>query len=403
MIFKFSQKPTMPIPDGTTSNVSVQTKPQMPVPDGTTSEPMGVKDMFGQVWPVNSNMGKMLVNTAISQGTKPDYVYNIEQAVSPAQTPSSVSVHDLPPVKRTPINVKIPAVAEMQQAIIALSKDIASQDVLHSAKTDGNLQQIEGADPFLNFLVTNYMQAAPKTGQQVVSGDMGMPIKQETTTKLENFKGMLNTLKNIGSRGSEQTPDGIWGFRTNNALNNIYALAYTLMHVQKDINIEPSIYTEEDLIELHDNIPEDSKVLTTDQKVLSAIVITKNLNKFRAVYDSFREKVLNNPTLKSKITQEQPLLIKKPVSSTTPLSQYERDLYSKYKTTELNTIVNGQTVTVMPFNLFNIDNFKKYLKSKAPIIGLSKEELDAIQKSTPEGQMLVNKFLTEIANSMGQE
>ena len=57
------------------------------------ANPTGIKDLFGEVWALSSNHGRMLEETAKENGVKPDYVYDtqIEFPEGPeSQTPTPV-------------------------------------------------------------------------------------------------------------------------------------------------------------------------------------------------------------------------------------------------------------------------------------------------------------------------
>lgn len=319
---------------------------------------------------------------------------------------SGVNVRDLPDA---PGNLfyqhgTVP-IKKMQQAIISLAKDLAST-VSNTTDTQTNSgEYLAGTDPFLNFLVTAYMKKAGKVGKQFTTADQHVPGRVDTAKELDNFKGVLHTLQRIGTpnkQGGEQAPDGDWGPRTNNALLNIYALAKTLIDVQRDMGINFEGYTENDLRQLGENIPETHNIDLND-KIKRAQTITSNLERFRAVYDSFRDKVLHDPNISPFLSQQKPLMtVSTKIEDIAPLSnltESEKELYKQQGNRELDTTVNGQPVKITPIDLTNVHNFKSYLMDK---MGQSAKLTPAQRVAIEQGnQNILKKFLSEVITGLG--
>lgn len=291
----------------------------------------------------------------------------------------------------------------MQQEMINLARNIASHNINNtSPRPLGSIEPdtLQGADPFMNFLVNNYMNSAKLSGQQVINVDNRNPAKLNTAKLNDNFKGVLQSITTIGSSGAEQRPDGNWGPKTNNGLKQIYALAYALMKVQHDMDMEVPSYTDADLNELYSNIPQDINI-NINEKIKRASIINKNLKKFEAVYDNFRDKVLNDPNYSAHITQNKPLITaKKEIKNTNSLNEYDQRSYIQQQKSPLDVTLNGKPVRIAPINLYNMNNFKKYLSYQADAKVITPEELNAINKGD---QATLNKFLIEIANELGKE
>jgi hypothetical protein len=355
-------------------------------PANTQRVATGVKDLVGEVWPINSAMGRKLIDAAEDAGVKPDYVYD-EQLGKPTDTISG-------PAKRTGPGLLDDAhqspsflaqglqpVKQMQQAIIDLSKDISSENLVNNSSSDA----------FLNFLVNAYMNTAKTTGKQ----------SPDVNAKHDNFKFMLQTITRIGGQGKEQVPDGKWGPKTNNALQQIYSLAYALMQVVKAMGKELGGYTEQDLVELYNNIPKQVENVDINEKVERSSILAKNINKLRALYDDFREKIFNHPTYSAHISQQKPLYIKKNQKSVGPaLDDREKSLYEQHKSTELDVTLNGKQITIMPYNLSSLENFKKFLVSKGNMVGISPEQLKVVNSGD---KTLLSHFLTQISNELNKE
>lgn len=400
-----------------------------PRPSLSANQPVAIKDLMGEIWTLDSAMGRMLENTAREHGVRPEYVtqQELDAHNAKAQQPSVQTIKgpDGKEVKvetdfnivnkpegqpATPTNDTsafyqqgLAPVKQMQQALVNLSKDIASHNIMDAAdRTTAKGDLLTGSNPFLNFLVSSYMNVAKTTGKQLVNTDEKQPVRMDTAKMNDNFKGVLQTITRIGTPGSERAPDGNWGPRTNNALKQIYSLAYALTKVTEDMGVKlSSMYGEQDLLEFYNNIPQEPNQINVHEKVKRAAVLAKNLDKLRALYDSFRETIFNNPTYKAHISQEKPLFVKKHDQPIGPaLNKYEQSLYQKHKSTEIDIALNGRMTAIMPYDLSSMDTFKKFLSSKAQIVGITPEQLDAIKKGD---KMVLNTFLMEVADGLNKE
>lgn len=295
----------------------------------------------------------------------------------------------------------ISSVKAMQQAVINFARYVANHQI-HSVPdrqtTKG--ETLTGSNPFMNFLVSAYMNKAKTQGKQLVNTDEKQPTRMETSKELDNFKGVLQSIGRIGSHGTEQKPDGIWGERTNSALKNIYALAFALVSVQNDMNIQISNYTDKDLSELYNNIPQDITNLDTSKKAILATALAKNIDKLRALYDNFREKVLNNQTYQAQIAQEKPLMSNKNEvkSISQVLSKEEQDTLEQNQNSLLNTKINGRDVVIKPSVFSSLDAFKEFLKNASKSGALSEQEL--ANALSDNGNELLQHYLKEAGENI---
>jgi hypothetical protein len=390
-----------------TPTTNVPTPPAAPPAAPTASkEPIAVRDLMGEEWPINSARGLQEVSNATENGQKPDYVYEVAPATSqhaPAQkAPAVPGQQSVPQGNGGFYQQGLAPVKAMQQALINLSRDIASHSIQsvqdrHSKGDDPSGDLLNGANSFMNFMVSNYMNKAKATGKQLVNTDIGQPVRMETSKENDNFKGILDTIRRIGGQGKEQSPDGDWGVRTNNALQQVYSLAHALMSIVADMGLHLTGYGEGDLGELYAAIPKDITKVSLNDKVGMANIITKNLDKLRGLYDSFRETILDNPTYAAQISQAKPLVIRKAKAGTNPLNDGEKNAYEQYKSTELDATLNGKKVVVMPYDLFSMDNFKKFLNKYKS--ALSPEELVAVNKGDNQ---TISKLLGEVSTGLEQ-
>lgn len=399
-------KPSVTKPEATTAvspvsqnipfdNIPAKFKP----PAGTT----GIMDWKGETWDLNSAMAKKLIDIAVENNVMPKYIKeegNIQIAPK-NKVPSKEEVIDTSTDSAsgnefyqqglTPIKI-------MQQKLIDVAREIANHnihDVADRRTEDG--EYLTGSNPFMNFLVSSYMNKANPVGKQFVNVEEKMPTRIDTAKENDNFKGVLKTIQQLGSfgAGKEQKADGIWGPRTNNALKQIYSLAYALIELQNDMGITNQSYSNADLTELYSNIPSDSEKININQKVKNANIITNNLNKFKEFYASFREKILNNSNYAAQISQTKPLLTTAPKKEL----QVDKNSLEQHKDTPVEAIVNGNKLNITPNNLVNLNSFKQFLQQNNNLqaFNLSAEDQEELSKNNP---MIVNKLLSQVIDGL---
>ena len=268
----------------------------------------------------------------------------------------------------------------MQEAMIKLAYDVGNHQIHDNPD----------AGAFMNFLVTNYANQATPTGKQTIQTktDIGQPLAQQVAkTPNDNFKGFINSMSQLGTVGTRNKADGIWGEMTNNALKQIYSLANLLLKVQQDMGFDVSAY-ETIINELQSNIPATTKGININDLIQRANIITPDLLKLRALYDNFREKVLNDPNYAAQIKQEKPLL-----AATTSEKQkpFPVQGYEQHKNTPVYIRINGQGLYIYPSNLDSVENFKKFLAIPTNL---------AAFKLSPEEQKLLDKNDSNTINKM---
>ncbi len=245
------------------------------------------------------------------------------------------------------------AVSEMQNALINLSKTM-SQNYLTSI--DPQTHERGGSDPFGNFLVSQYVNNENVVGKQFVNVDLGEPNRSATSMANKSLRGVISTLGRVGSPGSEKGVDGIWQTRTNNALKQAAAVASSLLQLQKDMGIESKLYSQEDLAQLKNNIPESYAKLG-DTAASRAKILTPNLNKLSKFYLEFEKNILNQPKYKQLITQEKAFTTHKKIEE---LDKEDQEFIN----TNIRQNVPGVNINGKPVALGDIatlESFKRFL------------------------------------------
>ena len=134
-----------------------------------------------------------------------------------------------------------------------------------------------GSDSFLTTMMNRHVNKSDMVGIADMSVQGAQAGKQSDLIKL------LESLKTFG-KGLNK-PDGAWGPYTNNALKNLYAITQAMLGMLSNLNINQNVYTDKDLQDLKQNIPQDPKHIQDADA--SATEITKNIAKVKMLLGSF--------------------------------------------------------------------------------------------------------------------
>ena len=162
-----------------------------------------------------------------------------------------------------------------------------------------------------------------------------------------------------------------------------------------------TMYSEQDLAELRGKIPSHANEIDLVEKDRRAPVITKNLGKLQAVYDSFREQVLHG--YGAQVSQQKPLFsmptkLSKPQAA--PINEHEKGLYNKYFNKPIIATINHKQVQVSPADLESMGSFGDFLNRSKDQLGLDQETLNKINRGD---QSVLSSYLTEFSESLEQE
>jgi len=124
--------------------------------------------------------------------------------------------------------------------------------------------------------------------------------KHKTQTDIYELDAVMNTLSRIGSEKSELNPDGVWGFRTDNALRNILGFTYALLQLEGDFGLTNNIYPPGNWEKFKQLLSgykvENGKIIMSpEDKINRASEITKHLQLITKLYNQFRKEVTARP------------------------------------------------------------------------------------------------------------
>jgi hypothetical protein len=254
--------------------------------------------------------------------------------VAPRTAPTRESKHSEAPAARPaqPVSLSVPAVKEMQKAILNIANILSSSDVTAlqgnkeglekgpqsraitnqqvGAPTAGDKEYLGGNDPFGNFIVQKYLPKESVTGKQFINTDVAGGANRMNAASLpKNLRGVIDSMKRIGtpgSAGTEKSVDGIWQDRTNNALYLIADLASAMMRLITDMGIAPvaGIPVIGDFVNLipksYTDMKSPAEISQTAQKLLPY------LNSIATFFTNLKPAVLDNKEIRKYVDQKEP-------------------------------------------------------------------------------------------------
>lgn len=287
------------------------------------------------------------------------------------------------------VSSSVAAVKEMQKSIlefanVASSSDVTSMRGNQTGKQQAGQEYLGGSDPFGDFLATSVRESSP-TGQQYLNVDVKSPNRSNTGIEDTGLRGIIDTIKRIGtpgSQGTEKSVDGVWGERTNNALKNISALANAMLHLANDMGISMPGLTDSTVETFNKYVPEKTSDLTENKKTAIAQALTKQIQNLSKVFGYFRKTVLENKQYRSYIDQNKSFIQYKQREETkdgrATLSDQEKKMTAGVSTTGIpdvrfSNVKNEANNWVSLNDLNNMDSFSQLMSR------LGRDPKDTIQ------------------------
>lgn len=281
----------------------------------------------------------------------------------------------------------IPAVKEMQQAMQVLAFAVMrdSNTATMAAKPLDALQP--GATPdviaakkgFNDFIAEQYLGGLDDSKKGVEwTTDREVttyPGKSKTQTDIYELDAVMDTLRRIGIGTNEFRDDGVWGFRTDNALRNMLGFAYALLQLEGDFGLQNPHYTLDNWKEFSSLLSgyqaAGGKIdLSPEEQTEKASGITKHLKAVTNLYNQFRQQVTARPEFRPLLEGKRSFEKYDPVgTSRDALSQQEEALVNsptaratgvRYQAPDMP----GGNLAYIPLSaLKSKEDFEKFLKS----------------------------------------
>ena len=330
----------------------------------------------------NRNISEKIVSKNISVPERAGRTENIpEKSKSIAPTKPSISSNQM--------GSSIPAVKEMQKAILNIANIISSTDVTSMSGnqdaqmkgpqsrslgkevpggpavfpgTEQDKEYLGGSDPFGNFIVQNFFPPNTSSKQFVNVDVKGGTERTEQSIAPTNLRGIIDTIKRIGTPGTaatEKSVDGIWKERTNNALHLIKDLVIAMYKFTAAMHIP--VQGLEKFGAYVKAIPEKyTDMKSQDEITAKANEITPLLNNLSVFFTNFKSQILENKKLRESIDQ------KKPFASYNK-RQFKNDDIAQLSLLELpgikfDWIQNPTQNYITLKELSGIDEFKKFIE-----------------------------------------
>lgn len=246
-------------------------------------------------------------------GYRPDFA-----KTSPAPDKSSVKKS---PTRHAPARTSgSPEIQEMQKAIQEFAdasvryrrskdpkKDDRGRTVLENGKPVYNIDPSDSRRDFNDFLAENFSANADIHGNEYSPDESHTSQESKMPTDIIQLNNVIDGLRRIGSGEKEKMSDGVWDFRTTNAVRNVYAFASALVAASEALVMgglanDPSMFKGSDLQALGKAIPKDGA--SQEELVNAANIITPLVKKLTRFFDFYSKKVMNHPAYKRYIESD---------------------------------------------------------------------------------------------------
>lgn len=203
-------------------------------------------------------------------------------------------------------------IRNMQKAIQNFANQVSTYKI--DSKNPTKVAPEDKRKDFNDFLAEQYSAGSKIHGEEFDTSPEATSQDQKRPTDIIELDNVIDGLRRIGPGKKESMSDGIWDFRTNNAIKNIYAIADALIRVSDDFGgIFPNsakAFRYADLKKMDSAIPKEKD----PRKVPSAILNQKSsiliplIDKLTEFYNIYSKYVLNHPAYKGYIEKSKPLI-----------------------------------------------------------------------------------------------
>lgn len=232
-------------------------------------------------------------------------------------------------------------------------------------------KEAAGRVAFSNFITEHYMNQSDVKGVEFDPDHNKTQLVDKDPSKPTRMSVVMDTMSRTGGPNAESKPDGKWGPRTNSALRNAYALAFSLLKMATDfkLNPPPRSYSEADLGELKGLIPAQAGDISLTTKMTNAKQISKHLEAIINLFTEVKNRILEKPAYKSYIEGTQAYATYQ--KDTSPSPQMIQDLDKKFTNMKVNG--NGadgrpKSVPVTVSDLATPQAFQLWLQTNLPTV-----------------------------------
>lgn len=348
-------------------------------------------------------------------GYKPDFAKTTPVATPVKKTPGKPGV--VRPASSAEIKEMQHAIQEFADATVRYrrskdaKKDGKGKTVLEHGKPVYDVDPTDARRDFNDFLAENFSANADIRGNEFSPNSEDVTQESKMPTDIIQLNNVIDGLRRIGPGNKESMSDGVWDFRTTNAVKNVYAFATALVAASEALIMggtsnDPNMFKKSDLQSLGRAIPKESA--SKEELVNSAKTITPLVKKLIRFFDFYSKKVMNHPAYKRYIESDPdrnpnapPLFSVKPGG----INPYKPDVNDPRQTEIMSNpksfilpqlTLNGKNNT--PVNLDGKVTLD-YLASRDGLISLMKNHLgytDSEINNGPLMRKIVNSILTQV-------
>jgi hypothetical protein len=234
-------------------------------------------------------------------------------------TPGKIAPKAVPVKALSPIREMQKAIQEFAEASVKYrrskdpKKDSRGRVVLEHGKPTYDVDPSDSRRDFNDFLAENFSANADIHGDEYSANESDVTQQSKMPTDIIQLNNVIDGLRRIGPGSKESMSDGVWDFRTNNAVRNVYAFASALVSASEALVMggtlnNPDMFKRNDLQALAKALPkeEDPVASKVSQEELSrdAQVITPLVKKLTRFFDFYSKKVMNHPAYKRYIESD---------------------------------------------------------------------------------------------------
>jgi len=255
-----------------------------------------------------------------------------------------------------------PQIEKMQNQLIDLSRNVTSQLNVQDLSSDDTREQQRASsrDSFGAFITKHYLRNSDVPGVEFDPNPKALKIEDKKPGDPTRLSVVMDTMKRIGDPATgEKFADGVWGPRTNAALKNSYAFAQAMLKLAHDFNISINSFTNKNLIEMKELIPDNEKDISSLEKIKATSTLINYLIAIQKMYNEIKSSILENPQHRAYIEGDKPYLsYQKPGLTTEQLNSIKNTFSQGFNI----PIGSNTTAKIEIGDLLNLDSLNNWIK-----------------------------------------
>lgn len=279
-----------------------------------------------------------------------------------------------------------PAIRDMQKDLINLSKAVVSQiniKDLARGETDTEKGEAASRDSFGDFITKHYLRKSDVPGVEFSPSPKATQMEQKQPSEATRLGVVMDTMSRIGGPAKELSADGKWGPRTQAALQNAYAFAYSMLKLADDFKLPIKSYTTGNLATMKTLISnEEGEQLPNQDKIKNAPRLSRHLQAILSMYNEIKNGILQKPEYQAFIEGDKPFMTYKSEKPSLQLTQQQINAINTAFANKLQ--VKNKPISIA--NLLSLDALKSWQQQNLPDMPLQ-NILISLKKEMPQQEM----------------